>query len=213
MSTQQDHEPSATPASRKDYRWVPVRSLGRHHQPKVKAHLLALDDEDRIRRFGHLASDERIQHYVEAMDFDGDAVFGVFDRRLRLGALVHLAFGKPGVETQGTAEFGISVLSRMRGRGVGALLFEHAMTLARNRGVHTLLIHLARDNAPMLRIVQRAGASVTYEGSDAMATLRLPGDTIGSQIQELLDRQAGELDYRVKFQALRFDPARWSGPA
>lgn len=192
-------------------RWVPASQLTQQHKPQILAHLLSLDMADRIRRFGHAASDERIAHYVDAMDFDADALVGVFDRRLRLGALVHLAFSQADGDRTGTAEFGISVLPRLRGRGVGALLFEHAMTLARNRSVHTLLIHLARDNAPMLSIVQRAGATVDFEGSDAMATVQLPADTLGSQIQELIDRRAAEFDYRLKSNVLRISPAGWPG--
>ncbi len=188
--------------------WVPIRTLGSHHREQMVQHLLALDDDDRARRFGHLASDERIRHYVEQMDFDADAMFGVFDRRLHLVAMVHLAF-----QSQGdAAEFGISVLPSMRGRGVGALLFEHAITLARNRNIDTLIIHLARDNAPMLAIVRRAGAKLAFDGSDAIATLPLPADTLGSQIQEMLGHQAAEFDYRLKLQALRLDALRQPRP-
>jgi GNAT superfamily N-acetyltransferase len=175
--------------------------LGARHRERVRQHLLALDDGDRARRFGHLATDERIRRYVDQMEFDADAIFGVFDRRLKLVALVHLAFQPQG----GAAEFGVSVLPKMRGRGVGALLFEHAVTLARNRNIDTLVIHLARDNAPMLSIVRRAGAKLAFDGCDAIATLPLPADTLGSQIQEMLGHQAAEFDYRLKLQALRID--------
>jgi GNAT superfamily N-acetyltransferase len=184
--------------------WVPIRSLGSRHRRRVRQHLLALGSDDRARRFGHHASDERVLHYVDTLDFGGDAIFGVFDRQLRLVAMVHLAFQAPG----DAAEFGISVLPSVRGRGVGALLFGHAVTLARNRGVHRLVIHLARDNAPMLAIVRRAGASLAFEGSDAIATLPLAGDTLATQMQELLGHQAAELDYRLKRQALRPDRTR-----
>jgi GNAT superfamily N-acetyltransferase len=188
--------------------WVPIRALGVRHRHRVLRHLLALDDSDRARRFGHLASDERIRHYVDQINFKADAIFGVFDRRLRLVAMVHLAFQREGE----AAEFGITVLPAMRGRGVGALLFAHATTLARNRSVNTLVIHLARDNAAMLAIVRRAGAHLAFEGSDAIATLPLPADTLGSQIQELWEHQAAELDYRLKSQVLRVDRLRPRGP-
>lgn len=195
--------PGQLTPGRSIWRWVPIRSLGEEARSQILEHLLALDHEDRVRRFGHMASDERLSAYVQSMDFDSDAIFGVFDRSLRLGAMVHLAFGTPDTLPSGTAEFGISVLPRLRQRGVGSLLFEHAMTLARNRGVRTLLIHLARDNQPMLAIVRKAGASVSFEGSDALATLPLEADTLGSQIQELLGHQAAELDFRLKLQGLR----------
>jgi GNAT superfamily N-acetyltransferase len=184
-------------------RWAPVRTLGQRHAPRVLAHLLALSDADRVLRFGYLASDEGIRHYAAQLDYDGDQIFGVFNRKLVLVALVHLAFGAAGRVPGGAAEFGISILPKQRGQGLGALLFDHAITHARNRGVGSLLIHLARDNAPMLAIVRRAGAQVSFEAGEVLAQLPLPADTLGSHIQEMLEHQAAELDYRLKLQVLR----------
>jgi ribosomal protein S18 acetylase RimI-like enzyme len=184
--------------------WAPVRTLGERHRQRVGEHLLALDDADRQLRFGHLASDERIASYVAQLDFDRDELFGVFDRQLALVALAHLAFDA----ARATSEFGVSVSPRVRGRGLGSQLFEHAVTHARNRGVHTMLIHLARDNDAMMNIVRKAGAAVNFEGGDGLAELALPADTLGSQIQELLAHQAGEFDYRMKLQVLRLDTMR-----
>ena len=189
-------------------RWAPVRTLGARHRERVLAHLLALDDEDRQRRFGHLASDERIRHYALQIDFERDQVFGVFDRRLRLVAMVHLAYEAAAAVDGGAVEFGISVLPQARGRGLGSLLFEHAATHARNRGRSTMLIHLARDNAAMLAIVRRSGATISFDGHEALARLALPADTLGSQIAELLGHQAAEFDYRIKLQVLRLDALR-----
>jgi ribosomal protein S18 acetylase RimI-like enzyme len=171
----------------------------------VLKHLLALDDADRTLRFGHLASDERIQHYVAQLDFERDELFGIFDRRLHLVAMAHLAFiaGQP--PAAGITEFGVSVLMRQRGQGLGSRLFEHSVMHARNRGMSKMLIHLARDNAAMLGIVRRAGASIEFEGSDVLAQLPLPADTLGSQIAELLGQQAAELDYRLKARVLRLN--------
>ena len=181
--------------------WVPVRTLTAAHREQVAAHLLALDDVDRTRRFGHLASDDRIRHYAEQMNFERDAVFAIFDRKLSLVALGHLALDADG----GSGEFGVSVLPRARDQRLGSVLFEHAVTRARNRGLHTLYIHLARDNAAMLTIVQRAGAAVSFEGGDAMAALTLPAETLGSQLHQALDHGAAEFNYRLKMQALRID--------
>lgn len=184
--------------------WAPVRVLGPQHRERVATHLLALEDDDRLLRFGHATTDERIRHYAEQLDFDRDLVFGIFDRRLRLVAMVHLAFDPD----RAWAEFGISVNRRARGRGLGGQLFEHAAVHARNRGVRTMLIHMARDNAAMLAIVRQAGALVRFEGQDVRAELPLAEDTLGSQLQELLGHQAAELDYRLKLQALRLDALR-----
>jgi len=182
-------------------RWAAIRTLADRHRPRVLSHLLGLDDEDRLRRFGHLATDERIRHYAAQLDFQRDEVFGCFDRSLQVVAMAHLAH-----EGEGVAEFGISVSAHARGEGLGTALFDHAVTHARNRGVHTLVIHLARDNTAMLAIVRRAGARVAFEGGDVVAELPLPADTLGSQIAELLGHQAAALDYRIKMQVLRLLP-------
>lgn len=174
----------------------------------MSEHLLALDDEARTLRFGHLASDERIRRYAEQLDFDRDEVFGIFNRRLRLLAMAHLAFIPGRTPGQSIAEFGVSVDERKRGRGLGSRLFDHCVMHARNRGVRKMLIHLARDNSAMLGIVRRAGADVQFEGSDALAQLPLPAETLGSQIAELLGHQAAELNYRLKAQVLRLEAWR-----
>ncbi len=179
--------------------WAPVRTLGERHRPRIAEHLLALTPDDRLRRFGHVATDEHLQRYAAQIDLDRDRVFGVFDQRLKLVAMAHLAFAPD----RDGAEFGVSVLARRRGRGLGSALFDHAVVHARNRGVRSLVIHLARDNAAMLRIVQKAGARVHLEGTDIRAELPLAGDTLASQLQEFLGLHAGEWDYRVKLHARR----------
>lgn len=182
-------------------RWVPIRTFAARHRQRVLAHLLALDDSDRSLRFGHFVGDERLRRYAAQLDFDRDQIFGTFDRSLTLVAMGHLALDA----SQGTGELGLSVLAPARGRGLGTQLFEHAVMHARNRGVHTLYIHLAHHNTPMLAIVQRAGARLAYEDGETHAELSLEGDTVGTQIGELLGHQAAELDFHVKLQTLRLD--------
>lgn len=188
-------------------RWVPIRSLAPRHRPRILAHLLALEEHDRYLRFGHPASDAQIARYVDLIDFDRDEVFGIFNRRLQLVAMAHLAYHVLEDERQRpqAAEFGVSVRPTHRGRGLGGRLFEHAMLHARNRQVDTLVVHALSENRPMLRIARRAGATVQRDGGDAEAVLKLPPETLGTQLEEMLDRQAAEFDYRLKRSARQFD--------
>ncbi|HEY8879733.1 MAG TPA: GNAT family N-acetyltransferase [Roseateles sp.] len=184
--------------------WVPIRSLARRHRRRIIDHLLALEPQDRYLRFGYPASDEQIRKYALSIDFARDEVLGIFNRRLRLIALAHLAYGQPllGSEPQRTmAEFGVSVLPESRGRGLGRRLFDTAALHARNRGVDTLFIHALSENRPMLRIAAAAGAIVERDGSESAAYLRLPPDTFGSQVEQALERHLGELDFQFKRQA------------
>ena len=132
---------TAAPSPFSNWAWVPIRSLAARHRPRIAAHLIELSERDRYLRFGYPATDEQIAKYVDSIDFDRDEVFGIFNRRLELIAMAHLA-NAPAAESSPTtmAEFGVSVLAKARGRGYGGRLFEHAMLHARNRGVDTLYI-------------------------------------------------------------------------
>ena len=184
--------------------WVPIRSLERRHRHRIAAHLLLLEPEDRYLRFGYMASDEQITHYAMGLDFARDEVLGIFNRRLELVAMAHLAYQPlPNAQTPATprqpmAEFGVSVLARARGRGFGARLFEHAALHARNRGVDTMFIHALSENAPMLKIARNAGATVERDGSESEAWLRLPPDTVSSHVGEAIERHMAEVDFQLK---------------
>lgn len=180
--------------------WVPIRSLGRRHRHRITQHLLKLTERDRYLRFGYPASDEQISRYATSMDFVRDEVLGIFNRRLELVAMAHLAYaptpqmpGKPPM-----AEFGVSVLTKARGRGFGARLFERAALHARNRGIETLFIHALSENVPMLKIARNAGATVERDGSESEAWLRLPPDTVSSHVGEAIERHMAELDFQFK---------------
>lgn len=185
--------------------WVPVRSLTSRHRDRIRAHLLALDEQDRYLRFGYAATDAQIAHYADSIDFERDEVFGIFNRRLDLIAMAHLAYaptpqfkGKPAL-----AEFGGSVLRAARGRGLGARLFDHAVLHARNRRIETLFIHALSENTAMLKIARNAGATVEREGSESEAWLALPPDDLVSQVGAIVEDQAAEWDYHLKVNVKR----------
>ncbi len=187
------------------WHWVPIRSLSPRHRPRIVEHLIGLSDTDRYLRFGYPATDAQITKYVDTLDFDRDEVFGIFNRRLALIAMAHLANAHGAVnEHQGpVAEFGVSVSPKARGRGYGARLFEHAVMHARNRGVASLFIHALSENTAMLKIARNAGATVERDGSESEAWLRLPPVTIATRFGEMVEQQAAELDYQLKVQAHR----------
>jgi GNAT superfamily N-acetyltransferase len=200
---------SSKPAPVRRGSWVPIRSLGPRHRDRILRHLLALDEHDRYLRFGYAAGNEQIAHYVRSLDFERDEVFGIFNRKLELIGVAHLACGDgAGRDARGrVAEFGVSVLGRARGRGLGARLFDCAVLHARNRGIGTLLIHALSENTAMLRLVGRAGAKVSRLGSESEATLQLPPDNLASHVDALVEDRAAEIDYLFKRQTHRIVPA------
>jgi ribosomal protein S18 acetylase RimI-like enzyme len=198
--TNATHAPSPAPAG---WSWVPIRSLGPRHRERILAHLLALDEHSRYLRFGYAANDAHLARYVDRLDFERDELFGIFNRRLELIAMAHLAnpvdAAAPGHPTM--AEFGVSVLGRARRRGFGRRLFEHAMLHARNRNVGALFIHALSENTAMLKIARAAGATVRRDGSESEAWLELPTGSFASHLDEMVSTRAAELDYRLKAHA------------
>ena len=182
---------------------VPIRSLGPGHRGRIAAHLKALDEEDRYLRFGYPARDEQIDHYVEHIDFDRDDVFGIYNRKLELLAMAHLAYADD-PDHASCAEFGVSVLRKARGRGYGARLFDRAAIHARNEGVDMLFIHALSENRTMLHIAAKAGATFERAGGETEAYLRLPPATFDTRMAEMVEEQVAQTDYRLKQQARRF---------
>ncbi|WP_293998155.1 GNAT family N-acetyltransferase [Sphaerotilus sp.] len=186
--------------------WVPIRPLGQAHRTQILQHLLGLGDQDRYLRFGYAANDERIRAYAASLDFSHDDVFGIFNRRLQLVAITHLAYSQLASANHGVsrmAEFAVSVDHRARGRGYGGRLFGYAVRHARNRGVDRLFIHALSENTAMLRIARKAGADMQRDGSESEAWLQLPPDSLASQMEELFANHAADLNYVAKGQLRR----------
>ena len=186
-------------SSARHWTWVPIRALAPRHRPKVCNHLLSLDANDRQLRFGYVASDEQLRKYADMLDFENDAVFGVFNRKLDLVAVAHLAH-QAQAQQRSESELGVSVLAKSRGRGFGHRLFERAMLASRNRGVRRLFIHALSENTAMLKIARDFGAVVERHGGESEAWLELPPSTLASKLGELVEQQAADFDYRMKLQ-------------
>ena len=137
------------------------------HRPALVAHSVKLADEDRRLRFGTPRTDHSLAEYVESLDFDRDAVFGVFDDDLRLAASRTsrcLEF----------AELGVSVLPAARQHGNGTALFERANLFARTHYIPTMFTHCLTENRTMMRIASKAGMVIVTEAGEADARLELP---------------------------------------
>jgi RimJ/RimL family protein N-acetyltransferase len=188
---------------RSSFPLVPIRSLGPRHRDRIAMHLLALDEADRYLRFGYAASDEQINRYAEGLNFERDDIYGIFNRKLALIAMAHVAVSDDPAQSK-HAEFGVSVLKAARGRGYGGRLFDRAVMHARNEGRDTLFIHALSENTNMLKIARNAGATVERSGSESDAYLKLPAATLATRLTEMVEDQMAEVDYGFKQQAKHF---------
>lgn len=194
---------AAPPAHHVQPVMVPIRSIGPSHGERIATHLLALGPHDRYLRFGYSANDEQIQRYVDGLNFERDEIFGIYNRKLELIAMAHLAHTTdPNLKS--CAEFGVSVLAQARGRGYGSRLFDRAVMHARNNGVDMMFIHALSENTAMLNIARKAGATIERDGSESEAYLKLPPADLDSRMTEMVEEQIAQTDYRLKVQAKQF---------
>ena len=180
---------------------VPICSLGEQHRADLMQHLLHLNSHDRYLRFGYAANDEHIKTYVERIAFERDNLYGIFNANLHLIAAAHLARMDDQHES---AEFGVSVSKNARSQGLGNRLFERAATHARNEGIRKLFIHALSENAPMIKIAKKFGATIERDGSETEAYLVLETPTIDSRLQELISEQFAQANYSLKEDVKRF---------
>jgi len=183
--------------------FAPIRSMGPGHRERMVRHLVALSPEDRYLRFGYPAGDPQIRQYVTGLNFERDDVFGIFNRRLELLAVAHLAYSSS-PDCASCAEFGVSVSAHARGRGYGKRLFERAVMHARNQGVEMMFIHALSENTVMLSIAAQAGSRLVRDGSETEAFLRLPPANFDTLVSELVQEQLAQTDYRWKAQLQAF---------
>lgn len=160
-----------------------VHRLRPREREAVRAHLRALDAQDRYLRFGYPATDAHIDRYVDALDFRRDELYAVTGADCRLVAVAHLAYLVDAARGL-CVEFGVSVARSHRGRGLGSCLFRKAALHARNEGARFMMIHALSENAAMLQIARRAGAQLVRDGGESEAWLALPAATLATTLAD-----------------------------
>jgi GNAT superfamily N-acetyltransferase len=174
---------------------IPVHRLAESATPKLLEHFLRLDANDIRLRFGAPLGPDGIAVYVQGIDFDTDAVFGVYEDELGLAAAAHVAFGADG------AELGVSVLPGHRARGIGSALFARAIDHARNRFVTRMYMHCLSENAAMMHIARKSGMKICIDTGEAEAFLKLAPADQASLSGELMGQRLALFDYALKTQA------------
>jgi GNAT superfamily N-acetyltransferase len=160
----------------------------------LRQHFHTLGPEDRRLRFGSTVADAGIDNYVAQIDFDRDAVFGVYGDELHLAGVAHVAMA------DGTAELGVSVLPGYRGCGIGSALFERAGMHARNALVRVLFMHCLTENAAMMHIARKFQMRVVAGGGEADAHLELPPGDASSITREMMLERIALFDYALRSQ-------------
>jgi GNAT superfamily N-acetyltransferase len=174
-----------------------VKELSRFELPALTSHFLALAGEDRRLRFGGSLNDHAIERYAQGIDFNRDAVFGVFDDEPRLIGAAHLARGHDHVE------LGVSVLPGRRDLGIGAALLRRAHAHARNWGEQKLFMHCLTENSSMMHLAKKQGMDIESAGGEADAWLNLPPADTSSHLNSMFEQRVAQFDYALKSQFVK----------
>jgi GNAT superfamily N-acetyltransferase len=182
---------------------VLVKQLQERDRRRMLKHFMALDDSDRLLRFGTVLPDERVAAYVNSIDFARDMVYGVYNNGFKLVAVGHLGFAPKeqrgaATDKETVAEFGVSVSASARGHGIGSKLFERAAIHCRNADVDTLYMQCLSSNQTMMHIAKKAGMEIKREYGEADAHLRLLPPSPGTVLQEAIEEQFATIDYTLK---------------
>jgi len=166
----------------------PLRTVIRRLWPaeahQLRDHLLRLDMDDRIKRFGCATSDEWAVRYCARFDWFRSVVLGFWvDGELRgVGEL------KPfGSEWPPVAEIAVTVEKAFTNRGVGSELLRRLITVARNRGIARLYMLCLPGNRQIQRIVRKFDAVLNFHDDRVEGEIELPWPDLATFANEILD--------------------------
>jgi GNAT superfamily N-acetyltransferase len=190
--------------------WGPgVLRISDYFRPALKAHFARLSTEDLYLRFGQHCAGERLDAYIEGIEFSRALVLGVFDEELELVGVAHLDSHRE------VWELGLSVLESWRRRGVGAALLRRAMQEARRANADFLQVHCLSVNHALMRLVSKVGAEVVMHGSESDGTIALPPARALGGLMELVEEQIALANFGAKARALvmrRMVGRLWGAP-
>jgi acyl-CoA synthetase (NDP forming)/GNAT superfamily N-acetyltransferase len=89
----------------------------------------------------------------------------------------------------GEAEIALAVADGMQGRGVGTLLLEHLVSLARSRGLRAFRAETLARNIAMLRVFACAGLPVHRRTTHGVVEVTVPLTRDGSYLDAVAERE------------------------
>jgi acetyltransferase len=107
----------------------------------------------------------RMLAYFTQIDYDRDMALVAFDQTHPRERMLGVARIMSHPDDK-RAEIAVAVGDPWQGKGVGAVLMERLMTIAKERGKETLLGHVLGENTHMLGLVRKLGFTVSWDGED-----------------------------------------------
>ncbi len=135
---------------------VTLRAIVPEDEPLLEELFYTLSEESVIQRFFHLKREITHEELVTYCQVDYDRELAIVaelkegEKRRIIGVGRITAMGD---RTQ--AEMAVTVGDPWQGQGLGTVLMNKTIEIARNQGIKTLWMHILRDNEAMLRLAKK----------------------------------------------------------
>jgi GNAT superfamily N-acetyltransferase len=161
---------------------------------KYRAHLLALDQDSRYKRFGFHISDEVINKLCDGFESSPSQhkIFVVEDEELRVVGAGHISIGE---ET----ELAFSVLKEYQGQGIGSALMSRCVEWCQNRGIKGGCMVCLTSNIAIKKLAAKHGILIN-QGGETLADISIPKSNPFSVYNEIVDSNLARLDHLGKLQ-------------
>lgn len=170
------HVTSPVRAPLVDGRVVTIRPVDRRDEAVLRTLHADLSDSSRYLRFftvGRSSADRFVHLLVTSLDQPGHGALVVELDGKAIAVASYAALADPTV-----ADVAFAVADPHQSHGVGTLLFEHLVSLARSRGVRWFTATVLPGNARMLRLFADTGLPVRtrHDNGEVLADIRLDVD-------------------------------------
>ena len=150
----------------------------------------AMSADDRYLQFftfSKLAPDQEARRVCREPGPDHAALLAVLD-----GGVIGCGSFECGDADSGSAEIALAVADGVHGRGVGTLLLEHLVPVARGRGIRAFTAQTLAENTPMLRVFAATGLPVhrALAGDVYDISVLLPAGEAGAALDTYRDAVA-----------------------
>jgi GNAT superfamily N-acetyltransferase len=160
-----------------------IRKLWIAEADRYRDHLLRLDGDSRHSRFGGGVSDEFIRDYVRTTFALCTAMHGFFVDGILRGA----AELRPLGPTFGrAAEAAFSIEAPWQSHGVGFVLLERTLLVARNRGIGTLHMACLANNRRMQELARKFDAELSFDFGSVVGEVAAARPTPLSVLREFV---------------------------
>lgn len=144
---------------------IAIRPLLQSDRAELLAGFERLSPESRYRRFfvGMASLSPQLVEYLTELDYVDHYACAAFilDGREHPGAGVARYIRDE--DDPGVAEAAVAVVDDEQGRGIGRALLEELATAARENGVETFVGRVQADNAAVVAMLEKAGATTSKE--------------------------------------------------